>query len=45
MHLLLGNKRMESNDYEHAIQLFEDAQIKLGDRSRKPPLIVSLVYP
>ena len=36
---------MESSDHERAIQSFEDARIKLGNWSRKPPLIVSLVYP
>ena len=44
MFLLLGNKHIESGDYNPAIQSFEAAQIKLGDRSRKPPLIVLLVY-
>ena len=45
MHFSLGNKQMESNDFERAIQSFEDAQIKLGDHACQPPLIVSLVYP
>ena len=45
MHLLLGNVHFESSDYEHAIQSFEDARIKLGDYAGHPPLIVSLVHP
>ena len=46
MHLLLGNKHMESSDYERAIKSFEDgSRIKLGNGTRQPPLIVSLVYP
>ena len=44
MHLLLGNKHMENGTYEHAIQSFEDARIKLGGDTRQPPPIVSLVY-
>ena len=34
---------MESSNYECAIQSFEDARIKLGNHTRQPPLIVSLV--
>ena len=45
MHLLLGNKHMEGGNYEHAIQSFESAQIKLGDRVHQPALIVLLVDP
>ena len=45
MYLLRGNKQMENGDYERAIQSFQDARITLGNRSCKPPLIVSLVYP
>ena len=45
MCLLRGNMHMESGDYERAIQSFENARIKLGNRTRQPPLIVSLVYP
>ena len=44
MHLLLGDKYMESSTYEGAIRSFKDAQITLGDRAHQPPLIVSLVY-
>ena len=39
-----GNLCMKNNNYERAIQLFKDAQVKLGNRTRPPPLIVSLVY-
>ena len=35
---------MESGKYEDAIQAFERARVKLGDRMYQPPLIVSLVY-
>ena len=45
MHLLLGNKHMETSNYKGAIQSFKDARIKLGYRTRRPLLIVSLVYP
>ena len=44
MHLLLGNSHVEGGDYELAIQLFEHARDKLGDRKERPPLIISLVY-
>ena len=36
---------MEGSDYEQAIQSFEHARDKLGDRKTGPPLIISLVYP
>ena len=45
MHFLLGSLHMESGDYKRAIQSFEHARVKLGDRMDQPPLIVSLVYP
>ena len=45
MHFLLGNNYMEDSNYERAIHAFEDARIKLGNWSRRPPLIVSLVHP
>ena len=44
MHLLFGNLHMESSGYDSAIQSFQDAQIKLANRTRQPPLLVSLVY-
>ena len=44
MYFLIGNKQMESNDYEHAIQSFVDARVGLDHRTRQPPLIISLVY-
>ena len=45
MRLLLGNLCMEGGDYERAVQSFEYARVKLGDRKGQPPLIISLVYP
>lgn len=44
MHPFLGSLHMESGKYEDAIQAFERARVKLGDRMCQPPLIVSLVY-
>ena len=43
MHFRLGNLHMNGGDYECAIQSFQCAQLKLGDRTDEPPLIVSLV--
>ena len=45
MHTFFGNKHMESSNYECAIQSFKDALIKLRNRTRQPPLLVSLVHP
>ena len=45
MHLLLGSKHMESDNHDRAVQSFEEARIKLGNRTHQPPLVVSLVYP
>ena len=36
---------MESGNYLRAVQSFDRARVKLGDRTDHPPLIVSLVYP
>ena len=45
MHLLFGNLHMENGEYECTIQSFENAHVKLANRTRLPLLIVSLVYP
>ena len=44
MHLHLGDLHMDGGDYERAIQSFEHARLKLGDRTDQPALIISLVY-
>ena len=36
---------MEKGNYERALQSFEDARVKLSNRTHPPPLIISLVYP
>ena len=43
MYLLRGNSHMESGDYECAIQSFKYARAQLGNRTSRPPLVVSLV--
>ena len=43
MHLLLGNSRMESGNYEDAIRSFEYAQAQLRPHTSQALLIVSLV--
>ena len=34
---------MEEGNYEHAVESFEHARVRLGDRTDQPPLLVSLV--
>ena len=43
MCLLLGNSRMESHDYEGAIQSFEHAQAQLRPHASPTLSVVSLV--
>jgi hypothetical protein len=43
MHLLLGNSRMESRDYEGAIRSFERARAKMRPHASRGLLVVSLV--
>jgi hypothetical protein len=43
MHLLLGNSRMESRDYEGAIQLFERARAQMRPHMIPALSVVSLV--
>lgn len=43
MCLLLGNLRMENNDYNGAIQLFKHARSQLRDHTSRVLLAVSLV--
>ena len=42
MYLLRGNSHMENGNYDRAIQSFKQAQAQLGDRTSRPPLMVSL---
>ena len=44
MLLLYGSMHIENGNYISAIQSFEDAQVTLGSRKTRPPLIISLVY-
>ena len=43
MHFLLGNSRVENNDYESAIQLFERARGQLRDHTSRALTVISLV--
>ena len=43
MYLLLGDLNVDRGNHERAIQLFQHAQAKLGDRTSQVPLVVSLV--
>ena len=43
MYLLLGGSHMKRCDYKDAIRSIEAARKKLGDRTDRLPLVVSLV--
>ena len=43
MYLILGNLRMESGDYEAAVQLFRDARARIRPHASQALLVVSLV--
>ena len=44
MLVFLGNLHMRRGDYKLAVQSFERAEVKLGARKERPPLIISLVH-